>query len=189
MRVGKGESPLDTINVHICNLLTFAGGALGALVALIACDIDTKKSWEGHVNVDMVRQGDSGNAYWYVLVVSALIAWAGIYLAVVNPLGLDDRELTSFRPLEHVPLIVGFIIINLLTYYKFWRNREHKHRHFDGVQFALLFLCAIGGSVDGLVTMAVTSKKMGSSHFISGVPLLLVANATTIVILILAGIT
>lgn len=188
MRDDKGESPFDTINTYFCNLLTFAGGALGMLIALIVCNLDTKRSWDGYANVDMVRQGEDGNAYWYVLVVSALIAWVGIYLAVVNPLGLDYRELASFSPLGHIPLIAGFIALNLLTFYAFWRDRDHKRRRFDGVQFMLLLLCAIGGSVGGLVAMAVTGKKMGSGHFINGVPLLLVANAITIVILILTGI-
>lgn len=188
MRVGKGEGPLDTINTHICNLLTLAGGALGALVALIACNIDTRRSWAGYADVATVRPGDDGNAYWYVLVVSALIARTGIYLAVVNPLGLDYRELTSFKPLKHVPLIAELIAINLLTYYAFWRDRAHKRRCFDGVQFLLLLLCAVGGSAGGLLAMAVTGKKMSSGHFINGVPLLLVANAITTVILILTGV-
>ncbi len=188
VRVGKGETVFDTINTHICNFLTIAGGALGMLVALVLCNLDTKLSWGGVKDIDMVRQGGEGNAWWFVLVFSALLAWVGIYIAVVNPLGLDYRELSHFNPLQHIPLIVGYALVNLVTFYAFWKDRDHKRKRFDGVQFFLLLLCAAGGSLGGLIAMAVTGKKEGSGHFANGVPALLVTNVIAIVILALTGI-
>lgn len=187
-REGNGETIFDTINTHVCNLLTVAGGALGMLVSLILCNLDTRLSWRGVKRIDIVRQGDDGNAWWFVFVISALLAWISIYFAVVNPLDLKYRELSHFNPLQHLPLFVGYALLNLLTFYAFWKDRIHKRGRFDGVQLFLLLLCAVGGSLGGLIAMGVTSRKEGSGHFAYGVPALLVTNVITIVVLVLTGV-
>lgn len=188
LRMGKGETVFDTVNTHICNFLTIVGGALGMLVSLVLCNLDTKLSWADVKDVDIVRQGDSGNAWWYVLVASSLLAWVGIYVAVVNPLGMEYRDLARFRPLDHLGLICGWLLVNIITFCAFWADRNHKRRRFDRVQFLLLLLCAAGGSLGGLIAMALTRKKEGSGHFAYGVPALLVTNVITAVILVLTGI-
>ena len=187
-RVGKGETPFDDVSTHIQNILTVAGGALGMMVALIVCNIDTRRSWKDVKDIDVVRQGTEGNAYWFVFVASMLISWASIYLAVVNPLELDYHGLSGFNPLDHLPLIGGLLAINAVTFIAFWADRDHKHRRLDLAQLAMLFFCAAGGSIGGIIAMVVTGKKLGSAHFSRGIPALLIANAITIVILILAGI-
>lgn len=187
-RVGKGTTIFDTINTYICEILTIAGGALGMLLALILCNLDTKKSWSGVKKIDVVRQGDNGNAWWFVSVVSTLLAWIGVYIAVTNPLGLDYNELTYFNTIEHLPLICSFLLLNIITFYAFWKDRIHKRRRFDHVQFCLLLLCAIGGSLGGLIAMAITHKKVDSIHFAKGLPALLITNVILIIILILTGI-
>lgn len=187
MYTGKGETVFDTINTYVCNFLTVIGGALGMLVSLIVCNLDTKLSWRDEKNVSIIRQGDNGNAWWFVLVASALLAWIGIYVAVVNPFNLDYQRLVRFNSLEHLPLIGGYVLINLITFFAFWRDREHKRVSFDGIQFLLLLLCAVGGSLGGLMAIAITGKKEGSIHFARGVPALLVTNAITIIILVVTG--
>lgn len=51
------------------------------------------------------------------------------------------------------------------------------------IQFLLLMLCALGGSIGGFLAMAVTGTKQGIDYFKLRVPLLIIPNAVCLVLL------
>jgi len=184
------EGPIDTITIHISNFLTIGGGAFGTLVALIICNLGTRHSWEavGITNLDIVRQGDDGNAYWYVYVLAALISWINVYFVIDNPLSLQQHNISESNLAEHIPLLLAYIAINGIAFFFFWLDRNHKRKRFDAIQFILLFTCASGGSAGGYLAMGITGKKDNSIHFFRGIPVLLIANIVTFATLVLYNI-
>lgn len=74
-------------------------------------------------------------------------------------------------------LILYLLLINLLTFIVFYRDKrlavQHRYRISE---FTLLFLCALGGSLGGLLSMIRFHHKTRHLKFTLGVPLLLAWN-------------
>jgi uncharacterized membrane protein YsdA (DUF1294 family) len=117
------------------------------------------------------------------------LSWALVYLTVDRG-GADFTRLTSFKPLEHIILLVVFAAVNLVTFLAFKASGDGRTKAGKSkvIQFLLLMLCALGGSIGGFLAMAVTGTKQGIEYFKLGVPLLIIPNAVCLVCLILLGV-
>lgn len=156
----------------LCNIVTIFGGAFGTLVAEVL--------WNRRIN--------KFNAQSRIYTVVCLI----IQIAFLWVLWGPNHETAKTQALSfydsHKILCVYYLIINFVTFIVFaidkikalvgaWRIRE----------VILLGLCLLGGGVGGILAMDICYHKVKSTHFMFGVPLMICAHLSLIV-LITAGI-
>ena len=173
---------MDSIHVALVYALSLLGGAIGLFLGEVFSNL-----------YERVRFGPNDfsrdEVYWYVLYLASALSWALVYLTVDRG-GADFTRLTSFKPLEHIILLVVFATVNLVTFLAFKASGDGRTKAGKSkvIQFLLLMLCALGGSIGGFLAMAVTGTKQGIEYFKLGVPLLIIPNAVCLVCLILLGV-
>ena len=156
----------------LCNIVTIFGGAFGTLVAEVL--------WNRRIN--------KLNAQSRIYTVVCLIIQIAFFWVLWGP----NHETAKAQALSfydsHKNLCVYYLIINIVTFILFaidkikalvgaWRIRE----------VILLGLCLLGGGVGGILAMDICNHKVKSAHFMFGVPLMICAHLS-LMVLITAGI-
>lgn len=152
------------------NIFAFIGGAAGALLALII----------------LAHKGRE-NAYWFIKIISILLAWLVVYMVVRDPFGIIRY---GPRPgiLSHLPLIIYLLVINVLTGILFIRDRNKRRSNINSSEFLLILMSFIGGAAGGYLVMSVTNGKQNFPHFSVGLPVMMAIQTFVIAFLILCGI-
>lgn len=129
-------------------------------------------------------------AYWFVLYLASGIAWVLIYMAMGYKWGVDFNRIQEIRILDHLPLVAGYVAINIITFAAFMLTGDGRRKVGKStfLRFVLILLCATGGALGGFVTIGFTGKKDSIDYFRLGVPLLICTNVVTVVCLMLMGI-
>lgn len=156
---------------NFLNLFAFAGGGLGALIALLLL---TKKG--------------RANAYWFVKIIAILLAWSVLYLVVANPFEIEGATVKS-GIIPHLPLAIYLLSINIITIVFFVRDRYKRRSDMNASELLLIVLCFIGGAVGGYLVMILTNGKKHLPHFALGLPLMIAVQALIIAYLVFSGIT
>lgn len=163
---GESQNFIHTI----LNILGIAGGAFGMLAALILLN-------------DFVGRE---NANWFIIATSLTVVWLIIICIIFNPLNLQIRTLDDINYWTYLPLIIYLIVINIISFILFcidkfrpkWRKSE----------IGLILLGVIGGSVGGIISMAITRKKTSIPHFSTGFYILFAVQAFALGYVIMYGI-
>lgn len=150
--------------VHtIMNILPIAGGAYGMLLSFI-----------------VLRQKiEKYNANWYAICFSLVILWSSIIYAVYNPAVMEDIAL-----LDHPLIIAYLILINIISFVVFFKDRVKFRTKWTTSELWLVLLGLMGGTVGGLIVIALTGKKSASPHFAFGFCCMLIAQVAALVICI-----
>lgn len=151
------------------NFFAYIGGAFGALVALL---LYTKKGRD--------------NAFWFVNIISVLLAWIIIILIVYDPFQMQwgiNKDILS-----HIPLIAYLIFINTLSVILFVRDRAKRRSDVNRNEFILLVVGFLGGAIGGYIVMIFTNGKRNFSHFAIGFPIMIALHTFIIAFLLCTGI-
>ena len=152
------------------NLFAYAGGSLGALVALI---LFTKKG--------------RANAYWFIKIISVLVVWIFLLLMLFDPFNLGfgniDRRLSS-----HIPLIIYLFVINVIAVVLFIKDRFRRRSDINAAEFLLIVVGFIGGALGGYIVMVLTNGKRSFPHFAVGFPVMIAIQAFVIIYLLNIGV-
>jgi uncharacterized membrane protein YsdA (DUF1294 family) len=153
--------------------LSAAGGGVGVLLALAL--------WGGKVRKDNVGPR--------VFAVGALVLWG---VVVANVCGWHRFSVEALRLAlgrEHFSLAVYLGVVNVVTFVLFCVDKARAVRHAWRVpEGVLLGLSLAGGSVGGMLAMAVCRHKVSVPRFRFGLPAMLVADVVVIAYLMQAGV-
>ncbi len=164
-----GEENEETFHEFL-NIFAYIGGAVGALIALI---LFTKKG--------------RANAYWFVKIISLLIAWTIIYMIVMDPFEFTGKGVKR-NVLEHLPMGIYLIIINVISVIMFINDRFKRRSDLNLSEVLLLLIGLIGGAAGGYFVMILTNGKRKMPHFALGFPVMIALHTLIIIYLVYNGI-
>ena len=127
------------------------------------------------------------NANWYAVVIAFNIIWGTIYSIVCNPFNIEVNY-SYFDILKHIPIIIYNIGINLLSIILFLKDKAKKRSTWQRYEMLLFVVGCIGGSLGGLISIAIDKRKKNSPHFKFGFSCLLISHVFLFSYLILSNI-
>ena len=153
-------------------LLTLAGGAVGAQVALLL--------WDRHITKD--------NSLHYVLAVSSSVVWA-VVVGFRYVVPFDRAAFAANLTDVSVVPIAYLALINLVTFVCFAVDKRRAVRGAWRVREAtLLGLSLAGGALGGIGAMALLRHKIRSPQFAWGLPVTLASWLALFAFLVNAGV-
>lgn len=161
----------DRVSTTIRGIVSAAGGAAGTLLAFLLWD----------------RRVVKENAWQHVLALSSAVLWGTAFCFVyLHP--FDAQAFTDNLLAPRKSLGAYLLAVNLTTLATFGIDKLKAVRQGWRIPEAVLLgLCVAGGTLGGLLGMALFHHKVRSPQFAYGVPLILVSQLAVATYLISAG--
>ena len=179
----KPEIEDSMANALIIDLLPFAGGAVGALVALF---VFTGMGGGHHMN--------KRNIVWWFTAIIALVVWALVVAAKLGFVAPDTSigRLVSGWDLGKLKILgIYLAVINVVTLVVFVRDKIVAARGNDGgrrtPEAVLLGLSLAGGAVGGLLGMFIARHKTKKWYFVWGLPAFILLDAVLVLFAHMSG--